>query len=73
MKLKPIIGKYTLIGLLNIFIFQWFFIRLVAVTDSKTKDIIQLAANGFILPLTGWWSDYIAVLCDFKIPVFWRK
>ena len=46
------------LGLLNIVLLQWFFIRLCSVTydDNDNED---WGLMYFVLPMTGWWSDYI--------------
>lgn len=66
MKANPLIGKYSWVGLLNIFIIQWLFIRIQISVKSKTdRTIVDWNIIGFILPLTGWFSKYIYV---YKIP-----
>lgn len=49
---KSFLG-YTWVGWLNIVVLQWFFVRL-GYGDKWT------ILKG-IVPLTGWWSDYIKV------------
>lgn len=50
--------NHTLIGWLNIIILQWFFTRLYWSQDDQGN----VQGYGFlfpVVPLTGWWSDYI--------------
>jgi hypothetical protein len=57
-------GKFRkFIGLLNIVLFQWFFIRLAMEVDYHKQyiDCFELKRMFFIvgiIPLTGWWNDY---------------
>jgi hypothetical protein len=53
------------LGLLNFFIFQWFFIRIakicqVVIEGKEEKQVISgYKIIKWILPLSGWWNDYI--------------
>jgi hypothetical protein len=47
----------SVLGLFNFVVVQWFFIRLAKVLWPDGK--ITWKIIGPILPLTGWWSDYI--------------
>lgn len=50
------------------YFFQWFFVRLtkhLTVDDKCENDISYYSIQGFILPLTGWWSDYIRLTKPF--------
>ena len=49
----------TLWGWSNFLLFQWFFVRLQRTCDVETGRIISLDWIGPVVPLTGWWSDYI--------------
>lgn len=60
----------SLLGLVNFFILQWFFIRLARITrteyagshlgDHYFRDVHEgWKILHFIVPLTGWWSNYI--------------
>ena len=64
-KLKPLIGfprkrdpvfKMTWLGWLNFFILQWFFVRLMA--GRTVHGLTYWKWIYFIVPITGWWSDY---------------
>lgn len=44
---------------INFLIFQWFFIRLGHKYNYSQKKFIRWEFIGFILPLTGWWNNYI--------------
>lgn len=48
----------TWLGLLNSIVLQWFFVRLARIVDTKTKIIVGWKLLKWIVPLTGWWSDY---------------
>jgi hypothetical protein len=50
----------TWLGWLNILIIQWFFIRLARVLDDN-GNTIKFKIIGIIVPVTGWFSDYIYV------------
>lgn len=55
MKLKPIIGPYSILGLFNLAILQWLGVRLEASVDNgKDRNIESLSLIGFIVPWTGW-------------------
>lgn len=49
----------TLLGWLNYVILQWFCIRLARVTDIDTGRTHYYRVLGLIVPMTGWWSDYV--------------
>jgi len=51
----------TWVGWLNILILQWLFIRLAYVTDTEKPDWCGWKLQKGIVPLTGWWSDYIYI------------
>jgi len=55
MKLKEVALGYTWVGIFNQLFFQWFFIRL-CVMCKEDRTIIKWKFEGFIVPLTGWWS-----------------
>ena len=46
---------FTWVGWLNIFFLQWFFVRL-AYSDRNTWKLLK-----GIVPMTGWWSEYIYI------------
>lgn len=49
--------ELTWVGMLNFFILQWLFVRLGReIKNGKSKNFKLMF---FILPLTGWWGDYI--------------
>ena len=58
-------------GWLNQLFLQWFLIRLQATLDDN-KDIEGYQIIGFVVPLTGWWSEYIWIGKEFEIPL-WRR
>lgn len=60
--------NWSWLGYLNFFILQWFFVRLARVREvhQKTESFYMLEDQGWkfirwIVPLTGWWSDYIYI------------
>lgn len=55
--MKTFLG-YTLIGWFNLLILQWFFVRLFYV-EEEDGTISGWGLNFPVLPLTGWWSNYI--------------
>lgn len=73
MKRRKFLGL-TWLGWLNFVIIQWFFIRIgeYVTIDIETKDNITtdntFCIIYFVLPLTGWWSDYFP-----KTNNFWPK
>jgi hypothetical protein len=50
--------KLTWLGRLNFFILQWFCIRLAKLVNKKGETERYEILKG-IVPLTGWWNDYI--------------
>jgi hypothetical protein len=56
---RPIVGSYSTLGLLNILVLQWLFVRLQATVNGS--KLLRLELIGFILPMTGWFNDYIYV------------
>lgn len=62
MQFKPILLGYTWVGILNQLVLQWFFVRLqVTVVGKDDPTVGSVKLIGFILPLTGWWSNYVWV------------
>lgn len=60
MTAKPIVFGYSWVGILNQLFLQWLFVRLQAeVVSEKDRTITGFKLIGFIVPLTGWWSDYV--------------
>lgn len=60
MRARPLFWGYSWVGILNQLIIQWFFIRLQVTCNSmEDRNIEALSIIGFILPLTGWWNDYV--------------
>lgn len=43
----------------NFLFFQWFFIRLGRKYSYKQKRFLGWCFIGFMLPLSGWWNNYI--------------
>jgi len=58
MKLKR---AFSWLFWLNFLLFQWLFIRLGHKYSRKQKKFIGWGFLGFVLPLTGWWNNYIWV------------
>lgn len=46
------------LGPLNIYLLQWFFIRLQAVAAGSPLRIIKWEILRWVVPCTGWWSPY---------------
>jgi len=44
----------SILGFLNYFILQWFFIRLAKIIDDKTGKIIKWTILKWPYPLSGW-------------------
>lgn len=68
MEFKQAIQYKTWLWYFNFYLLQWFFIRLVRVTDVNTKKIKGFNVIGFILPMTGWtgWRSPYAYLVKFE-------
>lgn len=49
------------LGLLNFMLLQWIFVRLAKEVDTKSKKIVKWKLLIGIVPLTGWWNDYIYI------------
>ncbi len=47
----------TWLHALNVFVVQWFGVRLVRVSAGNRH--VRYGLIGPVLPMTGWWSDYI--------------
>lgn len=47
----------TFLKFINMFFFQWFFVRLTKHYDSR-RVLMFYSIQGFIWPTTGWNSDY---------------
>lgn len=45
-------------GWLNFLLIQWFFVRLTKCIDDETNKV-SWKLTYLVLPLTGWWSDYV--------------
>lgn len=48
----------------NVFIFQWFFIRLTRIEDKGENEFCftyyyWYSIQYFIVPLTGWWNEFV--------------
>lgn len=48
---------------LNAFLFQWLFVRLAAWRENIDGKCVTkyYTFMAFVVPLTGWWSDYIFI------------
>jgi hypothetical protein len=56
---KPILFGYSWLGIINMVIIQWLFIRLQATCDKG--QIVRFDFIGPIVPLTGWWGPYVRI------------
>jgi hypothetical protein len=71
----------TVLGLINFMIFQWFFVRigrryrptsteiLLDGTDNTNLERAGWGLLKWVVPLTGWWSDYVWIV-GWRV---WRK
>lgn len=50
---------FTPLGLFNFFIAQWFLVRLQRTVDIETGETLEWSILGFVVPLTGWHTDYV--------------
>lgn len=50
----------TRAGWLNVLLIQWLFVRLVTHTNDDGSPA-GFGLMGFVVPCTGWWSDYINI------------
>lgn len=48
--------ELRIIGLLNFWVFQWFFIRLALKYEGEQE--VGHCWLKRVMPLSGWWSDY---------------
>jgi hypothetical protein len=48
----------TWLMFVNVFFFQWFFVRLARIVDEDTKKTIGWKFIYWIVPTTGWNSDF---------------
>ena len=55
--MKKLLSK-TWVGWLNIIVLQWLFVRLFYATNDQ-DEVVNYGFIFPVLPLTGWWSDYI--------------
>ncbi len=51
----------TWLYLVNVIIFQWFFVRLTKMVDKDTKKVLAWGFQGFVVPLTGWSTKFIYI------------
>ena len=49
------------LGWLNFIVLQWFFVRLARIVDVESKKTIGWKLDKRIIPLTGWWNNYIRI------------
>jgi hypothetical protein len=45
----------------NFLVFQWFFIRLARIVDTDNGETVGWTWIKKVVPLTGWWNDYIFI------------
>jgi len=66
----------TLLKFINIFVLQWFFIRLAYHYEvNKTQLCVKITAHSliyWIVPCTGWWSDFIVLNGKIKHIYLWN-
>lgn len=48
----------TLLKFLNVFFFQWFFVRLARIVEGPEYKTIGFTLIVGVIPCTGWWSVY---------------
>lgn len=58
----------TILKFINMFLLQWFFVRLTKHYDSK-RVLTYFSIQGFIMPTTGWNSEFKYIS---KGPKFFR-
>lgn len=61
------------LAIFNFLIAQWFFVRLARVGEVYSNDNFQQTGwsiTKWILPLTGWWSDYKYIFKSKKKYIF---
>lgn len=61
----------TWLFFVNFFFFQWMCLRLAKVIEGKT--ILYYTFIVWILPLTGWWSNFIYLSKKKTVGEFFRK
>ncbi len=62
LNIPAIIRSVSWLGLLNKLLFQWFFVRLTRCQErgvGETKTYQWYSFQYWILPLTGWKSDFV--------------
>lgn len=57
---------YTWLGWLNRILLQWFFIRLSELQQTSTQDHIAWQISYWIVPCTGWTTDYRTIGGEMK-------
>jgi len=60
--IRPRVRGYSLMGLLNMFVIQWFCMRIEARLSPRAGDAygdISFGLIGPLLPLSGWWGRYV--------------
>lgn len=67
----------TPLKFINVFIFQWFFIRLAqhyeVDKDTNIEKTTAYSLMYWILPLTGWWSKNTVINNKIKHLYLWKK
>jgi hypothetical protein len=53
------LSELSWVGWLNMILIQWFFIRIAYHIDEEGGRKYDFFIIGLVIPLTGWWSDYI--------------
>lgn len=43
----------------NFLFFQWFFVRLTQHIDTDTGKTVKWSFTRWVVPVTGWWTNYI--------------
>lgn len=54
------------LGRLNRWFVQWFFLRVEAEIDTPSLEITKINVIGFIVPRTGWTTEYKYVWKEFR-------
>jgi hypothetical protein len=55
------IKGWSWLGVLNFLLLQWLFVRLEGIVEDGD---MRLHFIGPIVPLTGWWSNYVKIVWD---------
>lgn len=56
---KPRSWGYSFMVILNMLLLQWFCVRMYAVLSLTGCGCFKIGVIGFVVPMTGWWSNYV--------------